>query len=113
MIHGDPIRKFVSKFDASKCPDTLNGGVHYKRVDIWKFSKDMPEIVIYYPCITIKAYDSRGFGCFKYIGICIIPSVYIFLEQLITEEDYDAQIHEIKSILRPPWTRRQPVAICK
>ncbi|KAK9306192.1 hypothetical protein QLX08_003081 [Tetragonisca angustula] len=72
---------------------------------------DMPEIVIYYPCITIKAYDSRGFGCFKYVGICIIPSVYIFLEQLITEEDYDAQIHETKSILKPLWTRRQPVAI--
>ncbi|KAK1117439.1 hypothetical protein K0M31_016643 [Melipona bicolor] len=74
---------------------------------------DMPEIVIYYPCITIKAYDSRGFGCFKYVGICIIPSVYIFLEQLITEEDYDAQIREPKSILKPPWTRRQPATICE
>lgn len=73
----------------------------------------MPELDIYYPCITIKAYDSRGFGCFKYVGICIIPSVYVFLEQLITEEDYDARIHGTKSILKSPWTKRQSVTICK
>lgn len=71
----------------------------------------MPELNIYYPCITIKAYDSRGFGCFKYAGICIIPSVHVFLEQLITEEDYDAQIHEAKSIFKSPWTRRQTATI--
>ncbi|XP_076670742.1 otoferlin [Andrena cerasifolii] len=72
---------------------------------------DMPELNIYYPCITIKACDSRGFGCFKYAGICIIPSVHVFLEQLITEEDYDAEIHEAKSIFKSPWTRRQTATI--
>ncbi|XP_076243958.1 fer-1-like protein 6 [Calliopsis andreniformis] len=72
---------------------------------------EMPELNIYYPSITIKAYDSRGFGCFKYAGICIIPSVYVFLEQLITEEDYDIQIHEAKSILKSPWSRKQPTTI--
>ncbi|XP_053997924.1 otoferlin-like [Hylaeus anthracinus] len=75
------------------------------------FPKDMPELSIYYPSVTIKAYDSRGFGCFKYAGICIIPSVYVFLEQLITEEDYDARIHETKSILKPSWTKKQSTTI--
>ncbi|XP_015435492.1 PREDICTED: otoferlin-like [Dufourea novaeangliae] len=66
---------------------------------------DMPELDVYYPSVTIKAFDSRGFGCFKYAGICIIPSVKIFLEQLITEEDYNAQIHDTK--LKPLWTKKQ------
>ncbi|XP_076634575.1 otoferlin [Colletes latitarsis] len=72
---------------------------------------DMPVLSIYYPSVTIKAYDSRGFGCFKYVGICIVPSVYVFLEQLITEEDYDAQIHETKSILKSPWTKKRSATI--
>ncbi|XP_043264956.1 otoferlin-like [Colletes gigas] len=72
---------------------------------------DMPELSIYYPSVTIKTYDSRGFGCFKYVGICIIPSVYVFLEQLITEEDYDTQIHETKSILKSPWTKKRSATI--
>ncbi|XP_076648742.1 otoferlin [Halictus rubicundus] len=66
---------------------------------------DMPALEIYYPSVTIKAYDSRGFGCFKYAGICIVPSVYVFLEQLITEEDYDAQIYEVK--LKSTRTKKQ------
>ncbi|KAG7207640.1 hypothetical protein KM043_009260 [Ampulex compressa] len=57
---------------------------------------DMPELDIYYPSVTIKAYDSRGFGCFKYAGICIIPSVYVFLERLITEEEYEARVNQTK-----------------
>ncbi|XP_078046839.1 otoferlin [Augochlora pura] len=70
---------------------------------------DMPELEVYYPSVTIKAYDSRGFGCFKYAGICIVPSVHVFLEQLITEEDYDAQIHETK--LKSLWTKKQSVIL--
>ncbi|KAK2580950.1 hypothetical protein KPH14_006016 [Odynerus spinipes] len=57
---------------------------------------EMPELDMYYPSVTIRAYDSRGFGCFKYAGICIVPTIYVFLEQLITEEDYRAQIYETK-----------------
>ncbi|CAL7940390.1 unnamed protein product [Xylocopa violacea] len=72
---------------------------------------DMPELDIYYPAVVIKAYDSRGFGCFKFAGVCIIPSVYAFLEQLITEEDYNARIYEAKSTLKSPWTKRQPPVI--
>lgn len=68
----------------------------------------MPEQSIYHPSVTIKAYDSRGFGCFKYAGICIIPSIYVFLEQLITEEDYEAQIHKATSIFKSPRTKKQP-----
>ncbi|KAI4503915.1 hypothetical protein M0802_001318 [Mischocyttarus mexicanus] len=59
---------------------------------------EMPELDEYYPCVTIRAYDSRGFGCFKYAGICIIPTVNVFLEQLITEEDYQTQIYLTKSV---------------
>ncbi|XP_076302777.1 otoferlin-like, partial [Lasioglossum baleicum] len=72
---------------------------------------DMPELDIYYPCVTIKAFDSRGFGCFKYVGICIIPSIYVFMEQLITEVDYDAQVHGSRSIIRSPWAKKQPGTI--
>ncbi|KAF7395677.1 hypothetical protein HZH68_009727 [Vespula germanica] len=64
---------------------------------------EMPELKEYYPCVTIRAFDSRGFGCFKYVGICNIPTVYVFLEQLITEEEYNAQIYEMKSERRFPW----------
>ncbi|XP_035743561.1 otoferlin-like [Vespa mandarinia] len=64
---------------------------------------EMPELKEYYPCMTIRVYDSRGFGCFKYVGISNIPTVYVFLEQLITEEDYRAQIYETKSERRFPW----------
>lgn len=61
----------------------------------------MPELEIYYPSVVIKAFDSRGLGCFKYVGICIIPSVNIFLEQLITEDDYEEQIYGKKRIFKP------------
>ncbi|XP_046143744.1 otoferlin-like [Osmia bicornis bicornis] len=73
--------------------------------------KDMPELDIYYPSITIKAYDSRGFGCFKYAGICIVPSIHVFLEQLITEEHYDEQIYESKSIIKSQRSKKQSAAI--
>lgn len=73
----------------------------------------MPELSIYYPAVTIKAYDSRGFGCFKYVGVCIVPSINIFLEQLITEEDYDAQIYETKLISKFPWTKKRASTIRK
>ncbi|XP_076223010.1 otoferlin [Nomia melanderi] len=66
---------------------------------------DMAELDIYYPSVTIKAYDSRGFGCFKYIGVCIVPTVHIFIEQLITEEDYDAQIYGTR--FKSLWTKKQ------
>ncbi|XP_033208643.1 otoferlin-like [Belonocnema kinseyi] len=58
---------------------------------------DMPEENIYCPAISIKAYDSRGFGCFKYAGVCIIPTAYKFFQQLITAEDYESQIYEMKT----------------
>lgn len=61
----------------------------------------MPELEIYYPSVVIKAFDSRGLGCFKYVGICIIPSINIFLEQLITEDDYEEQIYGTKKIFKP------------
>ena len=57
----------------------------------------MPEESIYFPAISIKAYDSRGFGCFKYAGVCIIPTAYKFYDKLITEEDYENQIYGMKS----------------
>lgn len=69
----------------------------------------MPELDVYYPSITIKAYESRGFGCFKYAGVCTIPSIRVFLEQLITEEEYDGQIYESKF----QTTKRQPTTVCK
>ena len=61
----------------------------------------MPELEIYYPSVVIKAFDSRGLGCFKYVGICIIPSINIFLEQLITEDDYEEQIYGTRKIFKP------------
>ncbi|KAG5335930.1 OTOF protein, partial [Acromyrmex charruanus] len=72
---------------------------------------EMPELDIYYPSITIKAYDSRGFGCFKYAGICIIPNIHVFLEQLITEEDYDVQIYESKFTQKFQLAKRQTAIV--
>ncbi|XP_011064503.1 PREDICTED: otoferlin-like [Acromyrmex echinatior] len=72
---------------------------------------EMPELDIYYPSITIKAYDSRGFGCFKYAGICIIPNIHVFLEQLITEEDYDVQIYESKFMQKFQLAKRQTTIV--
>lgn len=72
----------------------------------------MPELDIYYPSITIKAYDSRGFGCFKYAGICIMPNIHVFLEQLITAEDYDAQIYEPKFMQKFRLAERQAAIVC-
>ncbi|EFN60493.1 Fer-1-like protein 4 [Camponotus floridanus] len=72
---------------------------------------EMPELDIYYPSITIKAYDSRGFGCFKYAGICIIPNIHVFLEQLITAEDYDAQIYEPKFMQKFRLAERQAAVV--
>lgn len=73
----------------------------------------MPELDIYYPSITIKAYDSRGFGCFKYAGICIIPNIHVFLEfQLITAEDYDAQIYQPKFMQKFRLAERQAAIVC-
>ncbi|KAL6424890.1 hypothetical protein ACFW04_010045 [Cataglyphis niger] len=72
---------------------------------------EMAELDIYYPSITIKAYDSRGFGCFKYVGICIIPNIRMFLEQLITVEDYDAQIYESTFMQKYRLVERQTAII--
>ncbi|XP_011877854.1 PREDICTED: otoferlin-like [Vollenhovia emeryi] len=72
---------------------------------------EMPELDIYYPSITIKAYDSRGFGCFKYAGICIIPNIHVFLEQLITEGDYEAQIYESKFMQKFQLAKRQTAIV--
>ncbi|XP_072763326.1 LOW QUALITY PROTEIN: otoferlin, partial [Anoplolepis gracilipes] len=72
---------------------------------------EMSELDIYYPSITIKAYDSRGFGCFKYAGICIIPNIHVFLEQLITVEDYDAQIYEPKFMQKFRLAERQTAIV--
>ncbi|XP_024943161.1 otoferlin [Cephus cinctus] len=58
---------------------------------------DLPELEIYYPSVIIKVYDSRGFGCFKYVGVCIIPTIYNFIEKLITDEEYESQIYETKN----------------
>ncbi|XP_070528249.1 otoferlin [Cardiocondyla obscurior] len=78
---------------------------------ISKSSEEMPELDVYYPSITIKAYDSRGFGCFKYAGICIIPNIHVFLEQLITVGDYDAQIYESKFIQKFQLAKRQTAVV--
>lgn len=72
----------------------------------------MSELEIYYPSITIKAYDSRGFGCFKYAGICIIPSIRVFLEQLITEGKYNAQIYESKFTEKFQLAKQQKTVVC-
>lgn len=72
----------------------------------------MPELEIYYPSITIKAYDSRGFGCFKYAGICVIPSIRVFLEQLITEDDYNAQIYESTFMEKLQLARQPKTVVC-
>ncbi|XP_023290146.1 LOW QUALITY PROTEIN: otoferlin [Orussus abietinus] len=53
---------------------------------------EMPDNDIYYPPVSIKAYDSRGFGCSKYLGVCFIPTVHVFLHRLITEEEYNSQL---------------------
>lgn len=53
----------------------------------------MPELDIYFPSVIIKVYDSRGFGCFKYAGVSIVPTAYMFLKKLITDEEYESQIY--------------------
>lgn len=75
--------------------------------------KELPELDVYYPSINIKAYDSRGFGCFKYAGICVIPNIHVFLEQLITEEDYDVQIYESKFMQKVQLAKRQTSVVCE
>ncbi|EZA54735.1 Otoferlin [Ooceraea biroi] len=72
---------------------------------------ELPELDIYYPSINIKAYDSRGFGCFKYAGICVIPNIHVFLEQLITEEDYNIQIYESKFMQKFQLAKRQTTVV--
>lgn len=72
----------------------------------------MPIESVYCPAISIKAYDSRGFGCFKYAGVCIIPTAYKFLEELITQVDYDCQIHEMKNV-KICHDQKIPSTICK
>ena len=54
----------------------------------------MPEEQIYYPSITIKAYDSRlGFGRFTYVGVCKIPTIYAFMQRLVTKNEYENAIY--------------------
>ncbi|XP_057330739.1 otoferlin-like [Microplitis mediator] len=70
------------------------------------FFKDLPERDIYHPPITIQVYDARKFGCFKYAGVCIIPTAHIFLEKLISETEYNYKIYDHddveESYLRKP-----------
>ncbi|XP_034943562.1 otoferlin [Chelonus insularis] len=54
---------------------------------------DLPEQDIYYPPITIQVFDFRKFGCLKYAGVCIVPTAHIFLEELITEAEYNYLIY--------------------
>lgn len=61
----------------------------------------MAEEEIYYPPITIKAYDSRGFGCFKYVGVCNIPTIYVFMQRLITKTEYENAIYHSSKKPRP------------
>jgi hypothetical protein len=75
--------------------------------------KELPELYVYYPSLNIKAYDSRTFGYFKYVGICVIPNIYVLLDQLITEEDYHAQIHSLKFMERFQEAKRQTTVVCK
>lgn len=51
-------------------------------------SKDLPELDVYYPSLTIKAYDSRCLGCLTYLGVAIVPTIYGFVEQLVPEDEY-------------------------
>lgn len=60
------------------------------------FKQDLPELDIYYPPITIKAFDSRSFG-YSYVGVCIIPTAHIFLKNLITQDDYFTAIYNNKN----------------
>ncbi|XP_048510270.1 otoferlin-like [Athalia rosae] len=53
---------------------------------------DLPDLDVYYPSLTIKAYDSRGFGCLTYLGVAIVPTIYGFVRQLLPEDDYFDQI---------------------
>ncbi|XP_043285592.1 otoferlin-like [Venturia canescens] len=55
---------------------------------------DMPELDVYFPSVVIKVYDSRGFGCFKYVGVCVVPTAHAFLQKLITDEEYESTIYE-------------------
>ncbi|KAJ8683958.1 hypothetical protein QAD02_019750 [Eretmocerus hayati] len=54
---------------------------------------EIAEEEIYHPPITIKAYDARGFGYFKYVGVYNSPSIHIFLAPLITKTEYDKAIY--------------------
>ena len=51
----------------------------------------MADDAMYYPPITIKAYDSRS--SLKYVGVCCIETCYIFIKRLVTENDYAAAIY--------------------
>ncbi|XP_015525108.1 otoferlin [Neodiprion lecontei] len=53
---------------------------------------DLPEQDIYYPSLTIKAYDLRSFGCLTYLGVTIIPTIYGFIGQLVSEDEYFEKI---------------------
>jgi len=75
--------------------------------------KELPELYVYYPSINIKAYDSRGFGYLKYIGVCIIPNVYVFLKHLIIEEDYYARIYKLSKLDKSQQAKQQATIVCK
>ncbi|XP_031785250.1 otoferlin isoform X4 [Nasonia vitripennis] len=66
---------------------------------------------MYYPPITIKAYDSRGFGCFKYAGMCCIPTIYVFMQRLITKSEYESAIYHSSRKSRPAVQQHTAVAI--
>lgn len=75
--------------------------------------QDMPVLDIYFPSVIIKVYDSRGFGCFKYAGVCIVPTAYVFLEQLITEEEYERKIYGENCSSKFLCEKQNSAAVCK
>ncbi|XP_014219659.1 otoferlin [Copidosoma floridanum] len=58
---------------------------------------EMPEEETYYPPLTIKAYDSRGFGYFKYAGVCSLATIYALMQPLVTRSEYEAAIYHSSS----------------
>ena len=72
----------------------------------------MPELDIYFPPVIIKVYDSRGFGCCKYAGVYIVPTAYVFLEKLITEEEYVSAIYGEDCTSNHQCKKKNSAAVC-
>ncbi|KAL7306383.1 hypothetical protein TKK_0001807 [Trichogramma kaykai] len=54
---------------------------------------NMPEEEIYYPPIMIKAFESRV-GRFAYVGVCNVPTIYSFVQKLVTRDEYETAIYQ-------------------